>query len=167
MNEFIILSWLERVTNINSSSWVLFFGVCVAVANLLTKMIPADSTGWLGNVRKVTSIIGLYASTRVTSGTSQLDVAKTLVDHGIGTGEAKPVVRGAEGKFKKTGEEGNAIRGVVFLLPFAAMFWIAVLMSLPGCVGMTIPTRATKMVCDHQDTIRTVLNYCPIWESRQ
>lgn len=101
MSEFIILSWLEKVTGIEASSWVLFAGVLVAVANIITKRIPADSTGWWGKVRSVTGFIGLVMSSRVTSQTTTMDVVKTMADHGVGTGEATPVVRNpVDGKFK-------------------------------------------------------------------
>lgn len=80
MDQFIVLTWLEQVTGIDAASWVLFFGVIVAVCNYITRIIPDDETGWLRTVKVITRGIGLYTSNKVSKDVTVNDVAKTVID---------------------------------------------------------------------------------------
>jgi hypothetical protein len=59
---------------------VLFF--VSKACNLVARLIPEDATGWKATVRKACKVIGLYVSSRVSSGVSVQDVAKGFVDNG-------------------------------------------------------------------------------------
>lgn len=65
-------------------------------ANMVSRIIPDDAKGFKGLIRKVCTVVGLYASNRVASGVTQADVAKGLVSNG-----AMVVQRGAAGRFEK------------------------------------------------------------------
>lgn len=146
MNEFIILAWLERVTGIDAASWVLFAGMMVAVCNLITKKIPADATGWQGKIRSVTAFLGLVMSSKVTQGTTTMDVVKTMADHGVGQGSL-PVVRSTTGKFEsaKPKENGFGLPGILLILFIVSLF---VLVS--GCAMQP------KALCERAVQVKVV-----------
>lgn len=145
MNEFIILAWLERVTGIEASSWVLFAGMLVAVCNLITKKIPADSTGWQAKVRAVTAFLGLVMSSRVTSQATTMDVVKTMADHGVGQGN-KPVVRSPDGKFAAPrSEEGFGLPGFILVI-----FIVSLFILLSGCAMQP------KALCERAVQVKVV-----------
>lgn len=78
-----IAQWL----GIEPATLLLLLGMLVSAANITSRLIPDDTPGWLGIVRKVAKVIGLYVSPRITSGVSLADVAKASV--GV---PAKPAV---------------------------------------------------------------------------
>lgn len=55
-----------------------YIGVLVAAANVISRLIPDDATGWLHVVRMITKFIGVNVTNRVTSGVTQTDVNKAL-----------------------------------------------------------------------------------------
>src|SRR3546814_15226163 len=73
------------------------------------RLIPDDATGWLGFVRKICKLVGLYASNRITSKLTVNKIAETTVPIVNELGEQIERVkafpglpeRGADGKFKK------------------------------------------------------------------
>lgn len=65
---------LARLLGIQPSTLVLLIFIVVQLANVGARLIPNDATGFWGGVRKVCALIGLYVSSRVTSGVSVNDV---------------------------------------------------------------------------------------------
>lgn len=70
---------ISRLLGMQESDLVLMIGLLVAVSNIISRLIPDDSTGWLGHVRKVTKYIGLHVQNRVTKGVKTSDVVKAVV----------------------------------------------------------------------------------------
>ena len=70
---------LAALLGVEPSTALLIVGLIVAFANLGGRLIPDDATGFLGVVRKLCKIIGLYASNRITSGLTVNEVARTTV----------------------------------------------------------------------------------------
>lgn len=74
-----ILKTLSGVLGLTPEGVVLFLVVMSAVANLVSRIIPDDATGWKAVIRKIASVVGLYVSNRVTAGVSTADVSLAAV----------------------------------------------------------------------------------------
>ena len=70
---------LAQWLGVEPATLLLFIGIAVAIANLLGRLIPDDATGFLGVVRKLSKVIGLYTSNRIASGITVNEVAKTTM----------------------------------------------------------------------------------------
>lgn len=70
---------LAAFLGVEPSTALLLVVTLVALANLAGRLIPDDATGFLGLVRKLCKIIGLYASNRIASGLTVNEVARTTV----------------------------------------------------------------------------------------
>lgn len=97
---------LGQVTGLAPSSLLLYVGILVTVANITGRLIPDDKTGFLGGVRKVAKVVGVYASNRVTSGVSANDVVRAVVGAGIHQ-QAENIVQ------DMASEAGSLIPGVI------------------------------------------------------
>lgn len=80
MDQFVILSWLEKHTGIESSSWVMFFTFVVFISNFVSRRIPDDATGWKKAVKEVTKFIGLYTPNKLTKDTTATDILREQVE---------------------------------------------------------------------------------------
>lgn len=65
--------------HVQPATLLLLIGIVCTGANIVSRLIPDDAVGFPGFVRKVCSVIGVYASNRVTSGISINDLGKKLV----------------------------------------------------------------------------------------
>lgn len=74
---------IAQLLGIEGASVLATLAVVSLVARLIGKAIPDDRTGWVGTLRTVCKIVGLYTSNRVTSQVSVNDVAKVLLDSRI------------------------------------------------------------------------------------
>lgn len=107
---------LAAFLGVEPSTALLLVVTLVALANLGSRLIPDDATGFLGLVRKLCKIIGLYASNRIASGLTVNEVARTTVpiieqvgdqldkvESVVGVVKAFPGLpdRGPDGKFLK------------------------------------------------------------------
>lgn len=120
------LSFIEQIIpnlaawlNIEPATVLLIFVTISSVSNVIARAIPDDATGFLGGVRSVCKVLGLYVSNRVTKGVSVSEVATEVVKDKENTsleeyrgewpvmgGEPKPVTPAFPG-FKRTNEEIN------------------------------------------------------------
>ncbi len=66
---------LGALIGVQPSTLLLFIMVITTLANTGARLIPSDATGTLGTLRKICAIIGVYVSSRVTSGVTVEDVA--------------------------------------------------------------------------------------------
>lgn len=66
---------IGAVFGLQPSTLLLFIMIITSAANVGARLIPNDATGALGVLRQICSIIGLYVSSRVSSGVSVNDVA--------------------------------------------------------------------------------------------
>jgi hypothetical protein len=73
-----IINSIAASLGIDPTTLVLLLGVLVAFCNLAGRVIPDDATGWLGGVRKICKVVGLYVSNRVISGVSVNDTARAV-----------------------------------------------------------------------------------------
>src|SRR3546814_2878672 len=100
---------LAKLLGVEPSTALLIVGLLIALMNLGGRLIPDDATGWLGFVRKICKLVGLYASNRITSKLTVNKSAETTVPivnemvEQIERDKAFPGMheRGAEGKSKK------------------------------------------------------------------
>lgn len=79
MNVEDLIPPVAQALGIDPATALLIFGVLVAGANLVARIIPDDKTGPLGIIRKISKVIGLYASNKVTSGVTVNQVARTAL----------------------------------------------------------------------------------------
>src|SRR3546814_6946447 len=63
---------LAKLLGVEPSTALLIVGLLIALMNLGGRLIPDDATGWLGFVRKICKLVGLYASNRSEEHTSEL-----------------------------------------------------------------------------------------------
>lgn len=109
-DQFFLLTLLEKWTGIGAATWVLVFLGLVQVCNFVTRLIPDDETGWLKQVKRVTRIIGLYTSNRVSKGVTVNDIAKSTVDvvpEIAQAAESKPVIEEAFDISKALAKKGR------------------------------------------------------------
>src|SRR3546814_6754608 len=68
-----------RISDWSSDVCSSDLGLLIALMNLGGRLIPDDATGWLGFVRKICKLVGLYASNRITSKLTVNKIAETTV----------------------------------------------------------------------------------------
>jgi apolipoprotein N-acyltransferase len=69
---------IAQLLGIEGASVLATMAVISLVARLIGKAIPDDRTGWVGILRTVCKIIGLYTPNRVTSQVSVEDTANNI-----------------------------------------------------------------------------------------
>lgn len=74
-----IAAWL----GLDPATVLLLLTILVTAANITARLIPDTATGYLGALRKVAKIIGMFVPNRVASGISVNDVAKAVVANKI------------------------------------------------------------------------------------
>lgn len=67
-----------QALGLDSTGLIVALVVVSMLSQLVTRLIPDDATGWKGTVRKITSVVGLYASSRITQGITVRDVVKEV-----------------------------------------------------------------------------------------
>lgn len=58
---------------------LFYLAVFTTGCNVVSRLIPDDATGWLGQVQRVTKVLGVHVSNRVTEGVKTSDVIKEVV----------------------------------------------------------------------------------------
>jgi hypothetical protein len=139
-----ILTTVAGALGISPITLVLLLGVVVAVCNLVGKLIPDDATGTLGLVRKVCKVLGLYISTRITSGVTVNDTAR--------------VVANLQPKSTVT-SSGSTVRSPAFVGVGAVLLGIATLF-LGGCAAATLAgvNQAANLVCTSAPIAQALYN---------
>lgn len=69
---------LYEALGLKGTPLVVFLILLSMLCQLITRLIPDDSTGWRKTLRCITSVIGLYASNRITAGVTVTDVVKEV-----------------------------------------------------------------------------------------
>lgn len=72
----VIADWL----GVDPAVIVALLPTLVFIFNLIYRSIPDDKVGFLGVVRNITKVLGLYLSNRVASGVSVNTVVKSTLD---------------------------------------------------------------------------------------
>jgi hypothetical protein len=93
---------LAKVTGVPQGTLLLFLFLLVKGANVTARLIPDDATGWKGAVRNVAALIGLYVSSRVTSGVTVTDAAKAAI--GVAPAEVKAALEAKAGELRVNGD---------------------------------------------------------------
>lgn len=73
-----ILLLLPKLLGLDPATFAVYLVILVTVANIVSKVIPESTTGWLGYVRKVASILGIALANRITPNVSSKDIAKAI-----------------------------------------------------------------------------------------
>jgi hypothetical protein len=74
-----LLNTLVSVFGLEGTTLLAVLAVLSVACRLIGKAIPDDATGFLAIVRKVTKVLGLYISNRLTSNVSTNDAARSMV----------------------------------------------------------------------------------------
>ena len=74
-----IIDLITRFLGIDAEYLALILGIVIAVCNLIGKAIPDSATGFLGTLRKIAKVLGLYIGNRITTNVSANDTARALV----------------------------------------------------------------------------------------
>lgn len=120
MDEFFNL--VHQLTGLDSTKLVLVVMLASMLARFFGPLIPDDSVGFWGFLRKVLNIVGLYSSNRITSGVSVNDVVKVVAN-------STTTVRDESGKF--TGQTvADAAKTV-------SSHWAATLLAM-AMIGMLV-----------------------------
>lgn len=101
---------IARFLNLEPATVIFLIGVICTIANVLSRVIPDDAVGFWGVVRKVSSILGVYVSNRISKGVSTNDVVKSVVEAAPEILEPQPDAPApvpAFPGFKKVNEEIN------------------------------------------------------------
>jgi len=123
MDPIFIIEMIARQLGLTDAQLGITLLFIILFANLLSRLIPDDSTGALGVIHKLSKIIGLSASNRIASGVTTTEAVKAMLpdgffeeikEHkidGVKPENQDPAVvatrilnRGAKGKFAKKGE---------------------------------------------------------------
>lgn len=70
-----LVSLLASLFGVEDATLLALLPLVILVSQLVARLIPNDATGVAALVRKLASVVGLYASSRVTKGVSVTDVA--------------------------------------------------------------------------------------------
>lgn len=70
-----IAAWL----NLDPATVLLLVLLVSVAANVAARLIPDTADGWLGEVRKICKVLGVYAQNRVAPGVKTADVVKQVV----------------------------------------------------------------------------------------
>ena len=73
-----ILVALPSILGLDPGTFALLLGIVMLAANVTSKVIPESATGTLGVVRKISSIIGVSLSNRITPNVTQKDISKAV-----------------------------------------------------------------------------------------
>lgn len=79
MDIYVVLEGILRQLGFDGVGIITLYSLTVLAARLVARFIPDDKTGFLGLVRKVSRVVGLDLSNRISSGVSQNDVAKATM----------------------------------------------------------------------------------------
>lgn len=146
---------IAELLGLEGTSLLACLAVISLICRLIGKSIPDDATGVQGMIRRVTKLLGLYVSNRITSGTSVSDVAKTVVNEELSDRLASveqgqkpfPGVRDERGRFVKT---TAPLMLALLLLP----------MALGGCATASAPSPAmilARTVCSNTDVLAAAI----------
>lgn len=76
MDVYLILDGILRQLGFDGVGLVALYSMLVLGCRLTARIIPDDKAGFLGLIRKVSRVVGLDLSNRITSGVSISDVSK-------------------------------------------------------------------------------------------
>lgn len=77
--EFIIPN-LAAMVGVPASTLLVGLTIIGVVSNIVGRVIPDDETGFLGGVRRVAKVIGVYVPNKVTSGVTVNDVVRSVIN---------------------------------------------------------------------------------------
>lgn len=174
MEDFVLA--VAALLGISPVTLIVALPAIVAVANVVTRMIPDDATGVLKLVRLATKFIGLYAANRVTSGVTVNDVAKTFADgvqsaqqvkdklDAMGIKDVNSVLNRRDpvtGQFMKN-TDGNVQQKVALVF-----FGIGALLMLSACettkTWLANPCKYADKAQRVIDVAQQVVNQCPTY----
>lgn len=159
-----ILTYFSQLTGLQPATLVLLGGILITISNALSRIIPDDATGFLAFIRVVTKYVGVNVSSRVTSGVSINDVARTLLQ----TNQAKPEVAdqlkasgvmaapGIAGITRQTNGKFAKVQSPWFV---TVLVFVLVIMGfgLGGCSTLS-DANIGKTLCQNQIVSRAALN---------
>lgn len=74
---------IAALLGLDPATVLLLLTIVVTAANITARLIPDTATGFLGGLRKVAKIIGMFVPNRVATGITVNDVAKAIVSNKI------------------------------------------------------------------------------------
>lgn len=76
MEQLILL--IPNLLGIDPEAFTLYLLLLVTVANVVSKLIPESSTGALGVIRKIASVLGIALANRITPNVTSKDISKAV-----------------------------------------------------------------------------------------
>lgn len=106
-----IITLLSHLLGINTGALIGYIAIIMTICNLVGRYIPDTETGFLGNVRKVCKVVGLYLANRVAPGVSTEDASQAVIGlHGLGETIAKATeVKESIRRGDKLGQEAGQV----------------------------------------------------------
>lgn len=80
MDERDILDQIFGWLGLDGSSALALILLISMISNLLYRLIPDDAEGFLGQIKPILRVVGLYASNRISHGVTVNDVAKEAIN---------------------------------------------------------------------------------------
>jgi hypothetical protein len=101
MEQLILL--IPNLLGIDPEAFTLYLILLVTVSNVVSKLIPESSTGVLGVIRKIASILGVSLANRITPNVTSKDISKA-----VAAGIPDAVVKEAADALPSAVETGQA-----------------------------------------------------------
>lgn len=171
-----IWNQLVGVLGIDPSLLAALIPLLVFGFNAIARAIPEDATGFPKLIRQIAKVLGIYVSSRVTSGVKVTDVAKIALDKateldqiqtllGDNVKAGNPVFRKQPGRDPETGKF-TKIESPWFVSVIAIAL---ILPLLSGCATVqTAMDTAKRVACQNPEKVQALidvaqdaLNQCP------
>lgn len=144
---------------------LILLGVASVVFNIIGRLIPDDAEGFLGFVRKLSKVLGLYVSNRISGGLSVNDAARVAVHEVapiVGELQERAILKpfpGAEVHVATRGKDGK-FQKVESPWPVAILALLLLLPMLGGCAtaGTTQLRAAAQAVCQSVPELAVAIN---------
>lgn len=154
----IIAGWL----GIDPASLLALIPIFVIIFNTIARLIPDDSTGFLGVVEKIAKVLGVYVSNRVSSGMSLNDIAKSaanVIPEIRFEAEQKDVKEIGETNFENQGRDKFVppeFRNLLMIpfLAFSFLLFAGCATTSPAATALEI----SKTICYNREALQFVLN---------
>lgn len=102
-----IFNYLPNLLGLDPQAFTLYLVILVTVANVVAKLIPESTVGWLGVVRKICAFIGVNLANRITPNVTSKDISKALA-----AGISDEVVKDAADRLPEAVESGVGTNAV-------------------------------------------------------
>lgn len=141
-----VINVIAHLLGVEPAVLIGLLPLIVLVANLIGRSIPDDRNGFLGFIRKVAKVIGLYMSNRVSAGVSVNKVTRAVIEGDVQARSPETGRFDAVANIVKN-EQGLVRLNYVLMSVFVAL----AALLLAGCVTAT---RAVEFTCTNKEKVK-------------